>query len=106
MMNTMDIARRSAGGAGYQSNSGFTELAYVASPIQTYEGDNTVMLLQSAGFIFKLVGAAAKGKPIPYPFGYIGNAKQLMAIKGKGINLVDMMDIQTLEQALAIRALV
>lgn len=45
MMTTLDKARRSCGGAGYQSNSGFTELASMGSPIPTYEGDNTVMLL-------------------------------------------------------------
>lgn len=60
-MTTIEIARRSAGGAGYQSNSGFTELYSVASPMPTYEGDNTVMLLQSAGYVFKLVKTANKG---------------------------------------------
>lgn len=55
MMVTIDKARRCCGGAGYQSNSGFTEIHSGASPIPTYEGDNIVMSLQSARFIFKLV---------------------------------------------------
>lgn len=45
MMVTFDRARRSCGGAGYQSNSGFTDLFHAINPIPTYEGDNTVMLL-------------------------------------------------------------
>jgi hypothetical protein len=44
------------------------------SPVPTYEGDNTVMLLQSAGFVFKLVQKAQKGKSLPYPFEYIGKS--------------------------------
>ena len=41
----VETCRRSAGGAGYGSFSGFTELAHAVSPVPTYEGDNTVMLL-------------------------------------------------------------
>jgi len=44
-MNTSDTARRACGGAGYQSGSGFSEIFSQGSPIPTYEGDNTVMLL-------------------------------------------------------------
>lgn len=68
MMHTIDKARRCCGGAGYQSNSGFTELHSGASPIPTYEGDNIVMSLQAARFVFKLVKQASKGKKLPYPF--------------------------------------
>lgn len=105
MMNTLDKARRSCGGAGYQSNSGFTELIACGSPIPTYEGDNTVMLLQSARFVFKLVKAAQKGGPLPYPFSYIGKSKELAAVKGKGKSVQEMMDVNVVEQALAARAL-
>jgi acyl-CoA oxidase len=55
LYKTADIARRQCGGAGYQSNSGFTELFSQFSPVPTYEGDNTVMLLQSSRYVFKLV---------------------------------------------------
>lgn len=43
-LNDVEEARRTCGGAGYQSNSGFTSLFAAASPIPTYEGDNTVMI--------------------------------------------------------------
>jgi acyl-CoA oxidase len=61
MIMVVDQARRSCGGAGYQSNSGFTEIFMQSSPVPTYEGDNTVMLLQSSRFVFKLNKKAAKG---------------------------------------------
>lgn len=76
------------------------------SPVPTYEGDNTVMLLQSAGFVFKLVQKAQKGKPLPYPFEYISKGKELMSIKGKGNKAEEFFNVDMLEQALAVRALV
>lgn len=106
MMTTIDIARRSCGGAGYQSNSGFTELHSAMSPVPTYEGDNTVMLLQSARFVFKLVKKAQDGKPVPYPFEYFSKVKELMSIKGKGKKAEEFLNVDFLEQALAVRALV
>ena len=54
--------RRSAGGAGYASFSGFTEILVHLSPTVTYEGENTVMMLQSSRYIFKLAKKAAKGQ--------------------------------------------
>lgn len=41
----VEKCRRSAGGAGYGSFTGFTELHSQISPVPTYEGDNTVMML-------------------------------------------------------------
>ena len=67
----VEKCRRSAGGAGYASFSGFTHLMNLASPIVTYEGENTVMALQSARYVFKLVKMAAKQKALPFPFEYI-----------------------------------
>ena len=56
----VDIARKSTGGAGYQTSSGFTELFRNVSPLPTYEGDNTVMLGQASRYLVKLVNKANK----------------------------------------------
>jgi len=64
----VEACRRSAGGAGYSSFSGFTELSNAVSPVPTYEGDNTVMLLQASRYVFKLVKKAAKGENLVFPF--------------------------------------
>ena len=106
MVQTVDVARRACGGHGYQSNSGFTQLAGDVSPVPTYEGDNTVMLLQSARFVFKLLKRAQEGKDVPYPFEYFSKIKELMSIKGKGAKAEEFFDVALLEQALAVRALV
>lgn len=100
MMTTIDIARRSCGGAGYQSNSGFTEIFSAGSPVPTYEGDNTVMLLQSSRFVFKLVKQAQKGKALPFPFEFISKSKELLSIRGKGLKVEEFFDADMLEQAL------
>jgi hypothetical protein len=55
MNYALDVARRSTGGAGYQSSSGFTTLINNSSPYVTYEGDNIVMFLQASRYVFKLV---------------------------------------------------
>ena len=102
----IDLARRSAGGAGYLSGAGFTEIMEQASPVPTFEGDNTVMLLQSARYVFKLVKKVQKGQQSPFPFGYLSRVKELTAIKGRGKSVEELMDINLLMSAVAIRALV
>lgn len=57
-INDVEEARRTCGGAGYQSNSGFTQLFAGVSPIPTYEGDNTVMLGQASRYLIKIIAKA------------------------------------------------
>jgi acyl-CoA oxidase len=105
MMECVELSRVNCGGAGYQSGSGFSELHAGSSPIPVFEGDNTVMLLQSARFVFKLVKTANKGKPLPYPFNYIGQAKELAKIKNKGKSVAECMDLEFIQRALQVRAI-
>ena len=105
MMRSIETARRCCGGAGYQSNSGFTEIFQRASPKVTYEGDNIVMMLQSAGFVFKLYAMARQGKKVPFPFTYISQEKELLALKGKGASVDECCDMDFIERALAVRVI-
>lgn len=50
----IEVARKACGGAGYSSNSGIPVLFFNNSPIPTYEGDNTVMMLQASRYLKKL----------------------------------------------------
>lgn len=54
-MLDVEEARRMCGGAGYQSNSGFTRLFSGISPMPTYEGENTVMIGQASRYLMKLI---------------------------------------------------
>ena len=52
----VEEARRTCGGAGYQSNSGFASMHAMISGAPTAEGDNTVMLGQASKYLVKLYG--------------------------------------------------
>lgn len=104
--STIDKCRRSTGGAGFQSHSGFSDIYFNTAPTPTYEGDNTVLLLQASRFVFKLL-KKAKTDPsltLPFPFQYISNIDKLLTIKGRGKSVSDVMDLHVLEEALAVRA--
>jgi len=73
-LNDVEEARRTCGGAGYQSNSGFTAMFASASPIPTYEGDNVVMLGQASKYLIKMYKKAIEGKKaLNFPFTYLNN---------------------------------
>uniref|UniRef100_A0AAN0JCZ4 Acyl-coenzyme A oxidase n=1 Tax=Amphimedon queenslandica TaxID=400682 RepID=A0AAN0JCZ4_AMPQE len=50
----IELCRLSCGGHGYSAASGLPQLYADYSSSQTYEGENTVMLLQTARYIFKV----------------------------------------------------
>lgn len=105
IMLGVEKCRRLTGGAGYASFSGFTEIMEMVSPIPTYEGDNTVMMLQAARYVFKLSKKARKEKKLPYPFDYISKTEFLFGVKGKGTTVEEMLDEKIIEEAMAVRSL-
>jgi acyl-CoA oxidase len=44
-LDSVEMCRKNCGGAGYSALSGLPNLYINFSPVPTYEGDNTVMLL-------------------------------------------------------------
>lgn len=78
MLNVED-ARRMCGGAGYQSNSGFTTLFAGISPMPTYEGENMVMYGQASRFLMKLLKKVASKKTLDFPFTYLNNMQDTLA---------------------------
>ena len=54
LLDNIDVARRVCGGAGYQSNAGFTGMFSLVSPNVTLEGENKVMLGQATRYLVKL----------------------------------------------------
>ena len=100
LMVNIDQARRSCGGAGYSSNSGFTEMYQNASPMPTYEGDNTVMMGQSVRYLVKLMKKVKKGEKLPFPFGYLNNIADTLSRKNRAQTVQDCLNIDILDQAL------
>lgn len=104
ILESIEICRKSCGGAGYSAWSGLPRLYFDFSPVPTYEGDNTVMLLQSANFLKKLVSRVAKGVTLPEPFTYLNNMQNLLKLKNRVSSAADLLDLDLLEEALSVRA--
>jgi acyl-CoA oxidase len=66
--------RQALGGAGYSAWSGIPQMIDNFSPQVTFEGDNTVMLIQSTRYLKKLYKKARKGTVISSPvFEYLNH---------------------------------
>ena len=50
MSTLLETCRMACGGHGYSNASGFSKIYCVAMPAATYEGENTVMMLQTARY--------------------------------------------------------
>ena len=103
----IDEARRCTGGAGYQSNAGFTNLWQSQSANVTQEGENTVMFAQSTRFLIKLYRRITKeGQKVSFPFLYLNEVTQnLQSTASQASSVDDFLNIDLLERALALRSL-
>ncbi|KAL8103167.1 peroxisomal acyl-coenzyme A oxidase 1-like isoform X1 [Apium graveolens] len=76
--DAIEECRKLCGGHGYLCSSGLPELFAVYVPACTYEGDNTVLLLQVARFLMKTVSQLGSGIQPVGTTAYMGRAKHLM----------------------------
>ncbi|KAK4422908.1 Peroxisomal acyl-coenzyme A oxidase 1 [Sesamum alatum] len=74
----IEECRKLCGGHGYLCSSGLPELFAVYVPACTYEGDNTVLLLQVARFLMKTVSQLGTGKQPVGTVAYMGRIEHLM----------------------------
>ncbi|XP_027335034.1 peroxisomal acyl-coenzyme A oxidase 1-like isoform X1 [Abrus precatorius] len=74
----IEECRKLCGGHGYLCSSGLPELFAVYVPTCTYEGDNTVLLLQVARHLMKTISQLGSGKKPVGTTSYIGQVEQLM----------------------------
>jgi len=68
-----DQLRRSCGGHGFMSSSNLPGIFGLITASCTYEGENTVLLLQIARYLVKVAGQAAEGTPLPPSVAYLNN---------------------------------
>lgn len=50
------------------------------TPIVTYEGDNTVMLLQASKMLMKMVKKAIAGTKFAFPFEYLSQIDETLSV--------------------------
>ena len=103
-LNDAEEARRCCGGAGYQSNSGFTNIIQHINPIVTYEGENTVMTGQASRYLMKLIKKVQERKKVDFPFQYLNDMQSSLSMKNKVSSVEDFKDLDLLDRALQVRA--
>jgi acyl-CoA oxidase len=71
--NGIEVCRLSCGGHGYSHASGLPILYANFTGAQTYEGENTVMYLQSARYLMKLFSQRKTSSQLPLNVQYLGS---------------------------------
>lgn len=75
-VQSVEICRLACGGHGFLQSSGFHDIYTNCTAAQTYEGENTVMLLQTARYLMKAWSQALGGKKLPPTVQYLQDHKQ------------------------------
>ncbi|XP_037043884.1 probable peroxisomal acyl-coenzyme A oxidase 1 [Bradysia coprophila] len=63
--------RLACGGHGFLVSAGFSDIFKFVTAAQTYEGENTVLLLQTARYLIKSWSQALKGETLPASVAYL-----------------------------------
>lgn len=71
----VETARLSCGGHGYMLSSNLPTTYGLATAMCTYEGENTVMLLQTARYLMKAWQNVVEGKNLTPTVEYLARAK-------------------------------
>ncbi|POI34990.1 hypothetical protein CIB84_001256 [Bambusicola thoracicus] len=71
----VEICLRACGGHGYSLLSGLPSLYTKILASCIYEGENTILLLQTARFLIKCFSAASAGQPVPPSVTYLAAMK-------------------------------
>ncbi|XP_075033906.1 peroxisomal acyl-coenzyme A oxidase 1 isoform X1 [Mixophyes fleayi] len=69
----IEECRMACGGHGYSRCSGIPDIYVTFTPACTYEGENTVMMLQTARFLFKSYTAALSGERLGGMVSYLND---------------------------------
>jgi acyl-CoA oxidase len=102
LLDELEVCRQSCGGHGYSMFSGIPALYVKQAPSVTFEGDNSVMLLQCGNSLLKYIREALKGKVLPEDLEYL-SATQLTwrcSVQEES----DWADLARIEEALSVRA--
>ncbi|ESP01292.1 hypothetical protein LOTGIDRAFT_212832 [Lottia gigantea] len=92
--------RMACGGHGFSQASGFPKLYVNITPAATYEGENTVLLLQTARYLTKCLVSAKQGEELPNLVAYL---KQ--PVDGRTCSINSQFDSNSIVSAFEHRAL-
>ena len=88
-------ARQACGGHGYNSYSGFSTLWKEYSPTITYEGENTIMALQTARFLVSCLDKMRNDEPLPASAAYLKGLEDVLSGKRCQVQNIDDFNIDT-----------
>lgn len=100
----LQAMRQACGGAGFSAWSGFSLLIDDYAPTTTYEGDNSVMTMQSGRYVMKTMGLIAKGVKAKGIFKYLNEIENLCRLKIKPQHFGQILDMDVLRESLRIKA--
>ncbi|XP_064651939.1 peroxisomal acyl-coenzyme A oxidase 1-like [Lineus longissimus] len=87
----IETCRLSCGGHGYSHASGLPKIYADATPACTYEGENTVMMLQTARLLKKYHMRATNGEHIPGFMAYLSAPRTTRSSIDKNLRLEDLL---------------
>ncbi|XP_071968018.1 peroxisomal acyl-coenzyme A oxidase 1 isoform X3 [Engystomops pustulosus] len=90
----IEECRMACGGHGYSRCSGIPDIYVTFTPACTYEGENTVMMLQTARFLFKSYTAALSGERLGGMVSYLNDVSsqrlQAQPLAGRSSDINDL----------------
>ncbi|KAH8235951.1 hypothetical protein KR032_011186, partial [Drosophila birchii] len=94
----VDRLRKSCGGHGYLSSANFDSIHGLTAAAYTYEGEYTVLLLQTARFLVRQYVDSLKRKVLPPSVTYLRDTTRLVWGKSLTANCARALEIAALEQ--------
>lgn len=70
-VENIEVCRKACGGHGYSMYSGIPHLYAAYLPACTYDGDNSILILQAAKYMVNIIKKAAKNEEIPEKYAYL-----------------------------------
>ncbi|KAM8946790.1 peroxisomal acyl-coenzyme A oxidase 1 isoform 1-T1 [Pelodytes ibericus] len=103
----IEECRMACGGHGYSRCSGIPDIYVTFTPACTYEGENTVMMLQTARFLVKSYTAALSGERLSGMVSYLNDVTsqrvQPQPLAGRSV-ITDLNDLDSLVEVYKQRA--
>ncbi|XP_019732078.1 peroxisomal acyl-coenzyme A oxidase 1 isoform X1 [Hippocampus comes] len=105
--SAIEVCRMSCGGHGYSRSSALPDIYVEFTPTCTYEGENTVMMLQTARYLMKSYRQARAGEQLHGIVSYLNEAEhqriqpQLVTARTTGL---DINDLSSLVEVYKLRA--
>ncbi|KAM7418966.1 hypothetical protein PAMA_016198 [Pampus argenteus] len=105
--SAIEVCRMSCGGHGYSRSSALPDIYVEFTPTCTYEGENTVMMLQTARYLVKSYRQAKEGQQLSGIVSYLNEAEhrrvQPQPVAARP-TVVDINDLASLVEVYKLRA--